>query len=135
MGKKHRVEVIDLDNNKTRIKLVNGSLTGKSSYHIKARNLLNDLFRGFIILEEVSLPIRRGEILYADFFIPLLRIGVEIDGSQHTKFNLFFHKNKIGYLKAKKRDRDKEEFYTINNIKLIRLSYNETEDQWKKRLK
>lgn len=130
------MDVIDLDGNKTRIRLNHcAGASKRSSYHLRARKVLSKEFAQFITLEEVPLPIRRGDILYADFFIPLLRLAVEVQGEQHFKFSLRFHQDKNGFRKAQKRDREKLEFCELNNIRLVEFRYDESDEQWTDRLK
>lgn len=125
------MEVVDLDGNKSRIKISHRAKCKKpSSYHLRAREVLNEEFKSFIILEEVPVQIRKGETFYLDFFIPLLRRAYEVDGQQHTKFNLHFHKDRHGWLREQKRDRDKQTWCELNDIELVRLNYNEENSEW-----
>lgn len=104
----------------------------KSSYHLKARDLLKDLFPIDRILEEVFLP--GCDSLYADFFLPLRRIMVEVHGEQHYKYIPFFHGNKINFAKAKVRDRKKILFCDNNKITYIELPYTEDNNEWRNRI-
>ena len=109
----------------------------KSSFHIKARELLKQTYKHEVILEEITLPgsntDRRKSLLYVDFYIPRLGTGIEIHGQQHYEFSQFFHKDKREFLLAKKRDRDKKEWFEMNDPKLIILPYMEL-DKWEKLL-
>jgi hypothetical protein len=107
----------------------------KSSLHIKARKLLHEIFETCLILEEVVIPIFQGEILYFDFYIPLYKLAIEIHGEQHFKFTPFFHDNKSHFLYQQKCDRDKKTWCEINNVGLIELFYNESEEIWKTKIK
>lgn len=106
----------------------------KSSYHIMAYNLLREVYSGYSIYEEVTLPGSKTRldksVLYADFFIPQCRVLVEVHGEQHYTFSSFFHQNQYEFLIAKKRDRDKIEWCSINDLTLFILPYNEKEN-WK----
>lgn len=106
----------------------------KSALHLQTRQLLIELFPTLQILEEVPAPIRKSEILYLDFYLPLKKYCIEVHGEQHYKLVGFYHQNLMGFLKSKKRDNDKKEWCEINNIKYIELPYNETIDQWKERI-
>ena len=77
--------------------------------------------------EEVSLP---GCGLYLDIFMPSISLAIEVHGRQHYEFVPFFHKTKMDFLLARKRDRDKIEWCELNDIVLVSLPYNE-EDRWK----
>lgn len=128
------MDIIDLDGNHLKWSLTGhiskGSLNNKSSLHLKARELLKQSFPTLQILEEVSVPIRRSETLYLDFYLPLIKTCVEVHGEQHFKFTPFYHGNQFGFIKHKKRDVDKKLWCENNGIKMIELSYNESEDQW-----
>lgn len=110
----------------------------RSSLHIKAKDLLNELFPHDRVLEEVSLPGSktkyRNTVLRADFFIPNRNLIVEVHGEQHYKFNRFFFKNKLHFYRAKARDSDKKEWCDINSIKLVELNYNEDINEWRRKI-
>ena len=110
----------------------------QSSFHKKAKELLDNIFPYDRILEEVSLPgsktDRRKTILRADLFIPNRDLMVEVHGEQHYKFNTFFYKNKLSFYKAKIRDVDKAEWCVINNIRLVIFNYNEDIDEWRRKV-
>lgn len=110
-------------------------LSNKSSLHIGARELLKNKYPTLQILEEVPIPLRRGEVLYLDFYLPLKKICIEIHGEQHYKFIPFYHSNKLNYLKSQKRDREKEEWCALNGITYVVLPYNENIEQWTERLR
>lgn len=128
------MDVIDLDGNKTRIRLNHcAGASKRSSYHLRARKVLKQEFQQFIILEEIPVQIRYGSVYYFDFFIPLLRKAFEVNGSQHSNFNLFFHKSRSGFLKQQKRDREKLEWCKLNNIELIVFEYTESDEEWQEK--
>jgi hypothetical protein len=131
--------IVDLDNN-----IINWQLTGhiskgrllnKSSFHLQARKLIINAFPTLQILEEVPIPLRRSETLYLDFYLPLIKTCVEVHGEQHFKFVPFYHSTILNFLKAKKRDQEKIEWCEKNGIKHIILAYNESETEWKDKLK
>lgn len=111
----------------------------RSKYHIRARNLLKEIYNSYRILEEVKLPgstaLNRKSVLYLDFYIPSIMLGVEVHGQQHYEYSDFFHKSKADFLKAKARDEDKIDWCKLNNIELIILKYSESEDEWRQRIK
>jgi very-short-patch-repair endonuclease len=94
----------------------------KSKIQWRVGQILQGLFPGFVLLEEFNIP---GSRFYLDFLLPGLRIAIEVDGEQHYKFNKFHHRDRAGFLRAQSRDRDKEEWCALNNIKLIRIRKNE----------
>jgi hypothetical protein len=116
--------------------------TGHSScskLHERARAILKNLFPYDIAYEEVVLPGIKTEItnkaLIADFYIHSLRLMLEVQGEQHYKFVQFFHNNKLEFFRAKKLDQLKKQWCEINNITLIELPFNETDDEWIKRIR
>lgn len=111
----------------------------RSKYHIRARNLLKEIFHSYRILEEVKLPgsteLHRKSVLYLDFYIPSLMMAFEVHGEQHYEYNPFFHKSKADFLKAKARDEDKIEWCKLNNIQIVVLNFKESDDEWRKHIK
>ena len=115
--------------------MAKGKLEHKSSLHLQARALLVESFPTLQILEEVSIPLRKSEVLYLDFYLPLIKMCVEVHGEQHYKFIGFYHNNQLSFLKSQKRDREKQEWCEINGIKQIVLPYSETVAEWERRIK
>lgn len=111
-----------------------GKLSNKSNLHLQARKLISEIFPTLQILEEVPILIRKSETLYLDFYLPLKKLCIETHGEQHYKFVSFYHNNVLSFLKSQKRDREKEEWCEINNIKYIALPHYENIDQWKGKL-
>lgn len=104
----------------------------RSQYHLKARELLRELYPLDQRLEEVVIPATHG--LSLDFYIPSRNIAFEVHGPQHYTHIEFFHKSNQDYWKALRRDIEKREWCEINNITLIELPFNEDEDGWKRRI-
>jgi len=132
------MKIVGLNNREYNINLnkyaKNHKKTNKSSFHLEARRLLKECFPSYFIYEEVSLPgstnPKNKSVLYLDFFIPNLKIGVEIHGRQHFEYVPYFHKNKLGFANHKYRDNLKLEWCDRNQIKLIILRYDEI-DLWR----
>lgn len=87
-----------------------------SKIQFACAQLLRRKFPVSTILEEVTLP---GHKLRLDFFIPDLKLVVEINGTQHTEFNTFFYKTRRAFLDAQARDSSKAEICEMNNWTLI----------------
>ena len=108
----------------------------RSGLHLKARQLLNELFPYDKIYEDVTLPgsnrQTRNSTLYGDFYIPIRSIMIEVQGNQHNEYVKFFHKTKHNFYKSLQRDKDKAEWCNINGITLIKLNHDQTVDQWRK---
>ncbi len=62
-----------------------------------------------------------------DFYLPKLNICIEFDGKQHFEIGSFGSKNDINiienFIKLKKNDSIKDNYCTLNKIKLLRISY------------
>jgi hypothetical protein len=111
----------------------------RSKFHVRARGLLKELFNSYRILEEVKLPgsteLHRKSVLYLDFYIPSIKLAIEVHGQQHYEFCPFFHKSKADFLKGKARDEDKIAWCELNDIRLVTLKYTESDDEWRQRIK
>lgn len=87
------------------------------------------------ILEEVPIPVFFGKTLFLDFYIPIFKCGIEINGQQHHKYSPHFHKNKYNfYVKQVNNDNLKREWCELNNIILLELDYKE-KNEWRKILR
>lgn len=130
--------VVDLDGHLQQWSLTgtiaHGTIQKKSDLHLQARTLLKTCFPTLQILEEVPIPIRRGEVLYLDFYLPLNKKCIEVHGEQHYKFVQFFHVDRMGFAKHKKRDKEKKEWCELNNLKYIELPYDLSVEEWKDRI-
>lgn len=107
----------------------------RSKLHEKAKNLLTNLYPNDMIIEEIVLPGSGHPPLRADIFLPMRRIMVEVHGEQHFEYNKFFFKDKGQFFKARARDRKKIEWCNINDIMLVEFNFNESEDEWKMKLR
>jgi hypothetical protein len=128
--------VIDLEGNATNW-LLTGNTTharmlNKSQLHLRTRNLLQEIYPTLQVLEEVPIHVRKKEILYLDFYIPLIKTCVEVHGEQHYKFIGHYHGNRFNFIKAKQRDASKKEWCQLNNIEHIELRFDQTNEEWKK---
>jgi hypothetical protein len=103
----------------------------KSAGHLKVRRLLHDIFPTLQILEEVNVQISKTEYGFFDFYLPLIRGVVEVNGQQHYKFNPFFHKDMKDFLWQKQRDKNKRYWCELNDVTLVELNDKDDEIQWK----
>ena len=102
-----------------------------SGLHLSARKVLRTQFPHSSIYEEVSIL---GTGLIADFFIPDLKVMVEIHGQQHYKFIKHFHKTQAGFVASQKRDRLKQEWCALNDVVYVELPFDCVGD-WSKILR
>ena len=79
-----------------------------------------------VILEEFPLPEER---LFLDFYLPHHNLGFEYQGEHHDEFNKFFHGDKSGFAKSKKRDERKRQWCVLNDIVLIEVRDSLTTEQ------
>lgn len=114
--------------------MAKGRVENRSSLHLAARELIISAFPTLQVLEEVPIQLRRSESLYLDFYLPLKKTCIEVHGEQHYKFVPFYHNNMLAFLKSQKRDREKQEWCSINGIEYISLPYNENLEEWKMRI-
>lgn len=63
--------------------------------------------------------------LFIDIFLPRLQIGFEYDGRQHFEYNEHFHGSRENFIKARRRDNEKDEVCEAKGIVLIRVAYDE----------
>ena len=130
--------VDDLDGNQIKLNIGQGlaraTRAGKSKYHTAARDLIKECFPTLQICEEITIPIKKGQRVYLDFFLPLNSKCIEVHGEQHYKFIPHFHQTPMNFAKHKKRDREKLEWCEINGIEYIELPYIEDLEQWRKRI-
>ena len=137
------MKVVGMNGREYRIDLkkyiVRGDDTKKrSSYHLRARDILRETFKGYSVLEEVKLPGSRNpskkSALFLDFLIPSVMIGFEVHGKQHYEFCSFFHKTKAGFYGHKRRDAIKKEWCEINEVTLVEFSYLDSDEEWRDKI-
>ena len=116
--------LIDLNGRAIKLTLSKQKRENCSKPHREIRELFSKLLPTFNIYEEVYVS---G--VYLDFFIPLLKTVIEVDGKQHDNYVEFFHKDGPGFLKSIQRDEKKEEFCRINELHLVRIPANMIDDK------
>jgi hypothetical protein len=91
----------------------------RSKIQFRAKQLLKRIWINDIVYEEFPVFASRMKV---DFFNATKFIAVEVNGTQHDKFNPFFHnKSRMNYLHSIKRDYAKAEWLKANNITLIEV--------------
>ena len=123
-----------LDGHQVKWRLETASTSRKSTPHKKVLKLLKEVYPTTHLLEEVQIEVKKHKYLYPDFYIPLYKIAIEIDGSQHKEYNQFFHKNQYKFVQSQINDSLKQMWCDLNNITLIRLTDDEKEEEWKNKL-
>jgi len=69
-----------------------------------------------------------------DFFIPHVKLGIEVHGQQHYEYSKFFHKTTAGFKESLKRDKLKQDWCELNGISLIVLKYSDDIDTWREQI-
>lgn len=129
------MEVRDLDGNIVKWVLTGRLGNNKSELHKITRELIKEEYPTIQFLEEVTVNLRRGQVVYLDFYLPLYKIAIECSGEQHYKYIPHFHGSPQGFAKAKQCDQMKKDWCELNDIKLIELPFNENKEQWRNRLR
>jgi len=141
-GDKYDYSLVDYKNSRTKVKII-------CSEHGVFEQLANNHLRnmGCPICNEskgerkVSLILKNKNILYIremkfddckdkqhlpfDFYLPNLNMCLEFDGRQHYKE--IFGKSKLTY--TQKHDKIKDEYCKNNNIRLLRIKYDENVEE------
>ena len=131
--------VVDLDNNKYDWKYgVKDALMLDrqfSGLHVKARELVRERFPTLEILEEVPFKPRYKDrkTLYIDFYLPLRKLAIEVQGEQHFKYTPQFHPSRLDFINQMRNDREKAEWCELNAIELILLDFDKV-DEWTNQL-
>jgi hypothetical protein len=119
--------ITDLDGKQSNWKMRRGKAKKSSSLHLYAYELVRSIYPSDNIIEEITIPLTRKSKVFGDIYIPGRRKLIEVHGEQHYNYTPFFYSSKLDFLKAQKRDRDKQEWCEINDIQYVELPYNEKE--------
>lgn len=95
----------------------------KSAFEEKVGKVLSDEFG--TVEREVTFEGLKGEAgwpLRVDFYIPDKNVVIESDGSHHHDVNHPWNSN--GVIKSQENDAIKDNYFSENNIKLVRIPYN-----------
>ena len=132
------MKIQDLDGNIHKWK-IEGSIVRsndqrpRSQLHLIARSLIKEIYPTLQICEEVSVPIKRNQKVFIDFYINTIKTVVEVHGQQHYKFNSLYHTSAQDFLNQKKRDQNLQDWCVLNNLNYIELPFNEDKDKWHQR--
>lgn len=103
----------------------------RSKLHLNIRDVLKELYPTDAVLEEVPIP---GKVLFLDFYLPLRKMAVEVNGEQHYSYNKFHFKNKLDFLEAQRRDIYKKNWCECNGIKLVTIKFDDDDGTIRKQL-
>ena len=100
-------------------RIIDWSAPSKSKRQREVKKFLKKYWQSHVVFEEFPVA---GTRLSIDFYNANKKIAVEVQGSQHTKYNSFFHGgHKNNYLEQLKRDEMKFKFCELNDIRLIEI--------------
>lgn len=130
------MNVEDLDGNEYNLRLKNrGKYRDKSSYHLKALEMVKSIYPTMTIIEELPFKIRKGKTLYWDIVVVEKKLFIEVQGESHYKFNNFHHKDKIDFLRKQNNDNEKKEWCRVNGFDYAALAHFEDREVWEYRLR
>lgn len=99
--------------------IIDWTKPSRSKFQSQVKSFLNEIWSIYIVYEEFPVY---GSRLSIDFYNASQNLAIEVQGSQHTKYNPFFHgNNRMAFLDQIKRDEKKKTFCELNNIKLIEI--------------
>jgi hypothetical protein len=100
-------------------KRIDWDLKSRSKIQKQVKDIVREIWECHIVYEEFPVFGTRYSL---DFFNASRNIAIEVQGTQHTKFNPFFHKgNPLNFGQQLKRDDAKRDFCEKNDITLIEL--------------
>ena len=109
-----------------RKRVIDWEAPSKSKRQREVKKFLKKYWRSQVVFEEFPVA---GTRLSIDFYNANKKIAIEVQGSQHTKYNKFFHAgNRSNYLQQLKRDEMKFKFCELNEISLIEIYDSDTID-------
>ena len=104
-------------------RIINWEASSRSKRQKAVKDFLKDYWYHHVTFEEFPVV---GTRLSLDFYNANKKVAVEVQGSQHTKYNKFFHGGyKNNYLEQLKRDQIKAEFCEVNEIILVEIYYSD----------
>lgn len=118
-----KIHTITVDASKNGLKDAN---TSRSKFQYNCGQLLKAKWPFTIILEELYIP---SEKMYLDFFLPHLKIVVEVQGEQHNR-HVPFYQTKAQFASQQNKDANKEEWCIINGFTIIKVNSEEELSTW-----
>jgi len=106
-------------------KRINWNSKSRSKAQFRTKKFLKQFWENHIVYEEFPVY---GSRMSIDFLNATRRIAVEVQGSQHFKFNKFFYNNsRSKYLEAMKRDVEKQEWIEKNKFYFLEIKTDEVD--------
>ena len=102
--------------------LIDWNKKSRSKLQFNVKQFLKPFWQYQIVYEEFPVY---GTRLKVDILNATKKIAVEVNGSQHTSFNKFFHKTRVNFLRSLQRDHKKLEWLKVNDFELIEIEEKE----------
>tara|TARA_R100000995_G_C3456282_1_gene110755 strand:+ start:38 stop:448 length:411 start_codon:yes stop_codon:yes gene_type:complete len=100
-------------------RIIDWEAPSRSKRQREVKKFLKKYWQNHVVFEEFPVA---GTRLSIDIYNANKKIAIEVQGSQHTKYNRFFHgEHKNNYLEQLKRDQIKLKFCEINDIQLVEI--------------
>jgi hypothetical protein len=91
----------------------------RSKLQFRAKEAVFPYWRHDVVFEEFPVA---GTRLTLDFYNATRKIAIEVQGTQHTKYNPFFHgKNRLNFIYQIEKDVMKADFCSLNGIVLVEI--------------
>jgi hypothetical protein len=98
----------------------------RSNLQYDVKKLLEKIWGRDVVYEEFPVY---GSRLSLDFYNASRDVAIEVQGKQHTEYVPFFHgQNQSAFIDQLRKDSVKDDFCSINGIKLILLMEEERKD-------
>ncbi len=105
---------------------INWDKKSRSNIQFSVKQFLRNHWSTHIVYEEFPVY---GTRLKVDFLNATRKIAVEVNGSQHSSFNKFFHQNsRAKYLSSIRRDYEKYEWLMKNGYKFVEIEEGDMKD-------
>jgi len=103
--------------------LINWDKKSRSKIQFKTKQFLKEYWENHIVYEEFPVY---GTRLKVDILNATKKIAIEVNGSQHSSFNKFFHADsRQKFLQSIKRDCKKLEWLELNGFEVIEIEEKE----------
>ena len=103
--------------------LIDWGKKSRSKIQFKTKQFLKEYWENHIVYEEFPVY---GTRLKVDILNATKKIAVEVNGSQHSSFNKFFHgDSRQKFLKSIKRDCEKLDWLELNKFEVIEIEEKE----------
>ena len=105
--------------------LINWNGKSRSKIQFRVKQFLKSYWQNQVVYEEFPVY---GTRMHVDILNATKKIAIEVNGTQHSNFNKFFHAgSRLKYLESIKRDVAKAEWLENNNFTLVEIEENEVD--------